>query len=323
MSTATESLQRYEFHHPLMGTEFKIVLYAADGPAANQAAQAAFERVGELNRIMSDYDPESEINLLAQGAPHSAALRISEDLLAVLNLAHEVSTVSGGAFDVTIGPFTRLWRRAKRQRQLPDPARLKKASCAVGYEHLKLAVSDRSVQMMRSGMRLDLGGIAKGYATDQALKLLRARGFDRALVDGGGDMSIGAPPPHRVGWAVAVAGVPPDGPPLVVLSLQNCGIATSGDAWQAVEIGKRHYSHIVDPHSGIGLTHSCSVSIIAKTGIMADAMASAVSVMGSNAGMALINRREYVEGVIVTADDVGQKIRESEGFADIPIAKRD
>ena len=284
----SEPLERYEYEQALMGTSFRIVLYASAESEAAQAAQAAFSRVGELNALLSDWDPESELSRLGRaseaGAP-TAWIPLSEELYAVLEAAEEVSRASDGAFDVTVGPYVRLWRRARRQFELPSTERLERARTSVGHGFLELDPERRAARLLAADMRLDLGGIAKGYALDEALRVLRERGLGRALVDGGGDLLLGEPPPGKAGWRVAVEGQSSR------LVLSQCSLCTSGDVYQHVELDGVRYSHLVDPRTGGALTHQRQVSVIAASGMEADALASALSVMGQDEGFELAARR--------------------------------
>jgi thiamine biosynthesis lipoprotein len=198
----------------------------------------------------------------------------------VLVEARRVAEATGGAFDVTAGPFVRLWRRSVRQGELPSEARLAEARAASGWDKLVLHEQGRSVELLAADMRLDLGGIAKGYALDEALAVLRANGIDAALVDGGGDVIAGDPPPGEVGWRVLVSPRGPGGEAEMLLILANEAVATSGDVEQFVEIDGRRFSHIVSTATGLGLEHRVSASVIAPTGMRADALATAVCVLG-------------------------------------------
>jgi thiamine biosynthesis lipoprotein len=189
---------------------------------------------------------------------------VSDDLRDVLRAAVAVSEASDGAFDVTVGPLVALWRAARATGRLPDAAALEAARAKVGWR--KLEVRGNHVELA-PGMRLDLGGIGKGYAADAALATLRARGVERALVDIGGDLALGEGP-----WTVRVAGEPRE--------LERCGVAASGDTERFVEVDGVRYSHLLDPRTGLGLTHGIEVTVIAPTATEADAWASAASVLG-------------------------------------------
>jgi len=287
---ATE-LNRFEFNEPQMGVPFRIVLYAPDKPTADQAARAAFGRIKQLNDILSDYDTDSELSRLSQTAGSGRAVQVSADLWFVLKRAQELAQRTDGAFDVTVGPVVSLWRKARREKKLPDPAKLAEALKAVGYRKLVLDPQRHAARLLVPYMRLDLGAIAKGYAVDAALKVLRARGVTRALVSGGGDMVAGDAPPGKRGWRIELAPLDvTNAPPVRFVWLANAGLATSGDLFQHLEIDGKRYSHIVDPHTGIGLTDHSLVTVIAPDGITADGLSTAISVLGPKGGARLVEK---------------------------------
>src|SRR5262245_57452191 len=197
-------LTRFEFTEPHMGTLFRIVCYAGEVNIARLAANAAFSRIAELDDIMSDYSPTSELTRLSQlaGGPPQ---EVSPDLFYVLCKAQQMARMTDGAFDVTVGPIVSLWRRARRQHELPNSDRLTQALGRIGFRKLQLDEATHSVQLSESGMVLDLGGIAKGYAVDEALKVLVRSGMSSSLVAAGGDIAVASPPPDSDGWTVAIS----------------------------------------------------------------------------------------------------------------------
>ena len=309
--------ERFQFTQVEMAVPIKIVLYSADASTATRAAEAAFARIHDLNGKLSDYDPQSELRRLCQSTGSGGKCPISEDLWQVLNYAQSLGQRSEGAFDVTIGPVVRLWRRARRNGQLPSPEQLASARSLVGHDLLHVDPEQHYATLLKEEMRLDLGGIAKGYAVDEALGVLEKFGIKRALVDAGGDMVLGDPPPDRPGWRIGIARLEMDGPPTRVLSLANTAIATSGDSWQFVEIDGRRYSHIVDPRTGLGLTDHSSVTIIAPDGMVADALASAVSVLGPKKGLELIERMPECAALIIRAPHGKIETFQSQGWASV------
>ena len=276
-----------------MGVTARIVLYAPDEEAARSAAGAAFARIAALDEVMSDYRPSSELMRLS-GSAGGPPVRVSADLFSVLFQARGLSRLSGGAFDVTAGPLVVLWRRAREIGALPAEPELRAASTLVGWEKLELDPIARTARLTRPGMRLDLGGIAKGYAADEALGALRRLGIDRALVELGGDIVVGAAPPGASSWVVTLH----DGGHRSV-SLTGAAISTSGDTEQYLEIRGRRYSHIVDPRTGVGLTHRLAVTIVAPSGVLADGLSTMLSVLGPRAGIPLVE--SHFPGVRVYA----------------------
>ena len=273
-SASGQAPKRLAFKKPLMGTEVSIILYAADSIAATEAVESAFTRITELNNYLSDYLRESELSRLSN--THDQLVQVSDDLWQVLYTAQEIAHASKGAFDVTAGPLTLLWRRAMRRGMLPDSTDLSEAMMAVGYEYLQLDVGSQSARLQKENMRLDLGGIAKGNVADQALEVLVKEGFSSAAVDAGGDIALGEAPPNSDGWSIEVFSEESGTRKII---LKNCGIAVSGDAYRHLDYQGVRYSHILDPETGYGVTHERKVAVIAPNAMIADAWASAYSVM--------------------------------------------
>jgi thiamine biosynthesis lipoprotein len=302
--------ERYEFESKHMGTTFRVVLYATDRPTAEKAAKAVFARVDELERVMSDYDAKSELMRLcrANDAEPGKPVAVSKDLFKVLRTAQEVSRKSDGVFDVTVGPLVRLWRIARRTQQLPDPKELAEAKTKVGYEKVFLDPEKRTVTMKVPGMRLDLGGIGKGYAADEGLAVLRDLGISRALVAASGDIAVGDPPPGADAWAVEIAPIG-KGMPARRVKLANAAVSTSGDLEQFVEIGGVRYSHVLDPKTGLGLTGRRSVTVIARRGVQADSLSKAASVLPPEKALALIDSIDGAATSIAVKESDEAKVR--------------
>ncbi len=273
--------QRFEYTEIHMGVEARVVLHAPDAASAKQAARAAFDRIAILDSILSDYRPDSELmRVCADG--RTGRRTVTPDLYRVLRRARDIAMRSDGAFDVTVGPLVRLWRQARHEHRLPDPSSIAAAMNRVGHAYLVVDDTAPAIELLRPGMLLDLGGIGKGFAADEALAVLAAAGHTRSLVDIGGDIAVGDAPPGGTGWRIS------SGASQQALHLANCGIATSGDTEQFVEIDGVRYSHIVDPATGLGLTNRAAVTVIAADATTADALASAVSVLGPRRGRALL-----------------------------------
>lgn len=326
---ATPALERHEFVANKMGTEFRLVLYARDETRAARAAELAFARIDELEMCLSDYSAESELSRLparswALGASRPVA--VSADLWRVLVAAAEVSRSSEGAFDISVGPLVRLWRRARRQQRLPDAQRLERALATVGHEWIVLEEAPRGrvpathhARLAVEGMRLDLGGIAKGFALDQALAVLRAAGIECALVDGGGDVRVGRAPPGRDAWHVRI-----EAPGTALgLALVDSALATSGDAFQFFELEGVRYSHIIDPRTGQALTNGVTVSVIARDGMTADSVASAASVLGPQRGPEWVEGLAGAEARFVWLENAALRTCETTGFKRMMAAQQE
>ncbi len=321
---SAQPLEGYIFTRAQMGTQFKIVLYAPDSVLARRAADAAFARIDTLNQHLSDYLNDSELSRLSATAGSGQDVPLSEALWTVLQTAQHLAAETDGAFDVTVGPLTRLWRWAMRRGRLPPEDELAQARAATGYRYLTLDSTARTARLERPGMRLDLGGIAKGYATDEALKVLRAHGLSRALVDGGGDIRLGDPPPDKHGWRVEISTVRAGGEKATEKRLlARCAIATSGATYRYVEVDGIRYSHILDPRTGMGLTDERLVTVIAPTGTQADALASALSVLSPDDGLVLAAGVPDVAARIIWRAGMGYRQRQSSSFEASFVSQRD
>jgi thiamine biosynthesis lipoprotein len=285
-----------------MGTLVSIKLYAAGSEQAKTAFRAAFARIAELDAALSDYQPESELNRVCRTAV-GTPVTVSNDLIRVLAASQKLAEETGGAFDITLGPVIRLWRQARRDRRLPGAAALHAAAAHCGYRKLRLDAARQTVMLDEPGMQLDLGGIAKGYAADAALAVLAGMGIRRALVAASGDLAFGDPPPGQHGWKIGFDS------PACVRYLSNAAVSTSGDEEQHLDIGGQRYSHIIDPATSMGLTSPITVNIVARRGVDADALATAVSVLGAERGLAFVEARPGVAARIVT-----DRVIESSGW---------
>ena len=288
---ADRQTNRFEFTEPQMGVPFRIVLYTDTAQRARAAADAAFSRVKELNDCFSDYDTDSELNRLSASSGKGRTMTVSVDLWRILVLSQDIARLTDGAFDITVGPYVGLWRVARRQKKLPDPARLAAASESVGFEKLKLFPSDRTVLLTAPLMRLDLGGIAKGYAVDEAFRVLEGRGMRRMLIAASGDIRVGEPPPGEAGWSIELADPTPTASPPRQLLLRNLAVSTAGDLSQHLDLDGVRYSHIVDPKAGVGLTNQMLVTVIADDCTTSDTLDTTVCVMGPQLGRKLLKNR--------------------------------
>lgn len=313
---------RYSYGEPHMGTRFRIALYATDEATARTAAAAAFRRIAELDGIMTDYRTTSELMRLCRdpaALPGGAGVHVGSDLLTVLAHAQEVSQASDGAFDVTVGPLTHLWRRARINHQMPDAAALQSARELVGYRKLHVDSKTHTVHLDKPGMILDLGGIGKGYAADAALQTLSQHGITSALVAAGGDIAVSGPPPGAAGWSIGIAPLDdPTATPKRYLLLHAAAVSTSGDVEQHLDVDGKRYSHIIDPRTGIGLVGDSSVTVVAPRGLIADPLTKVVSVLGPDRAFPIIDSVEGASALVVRKTGKGEETYASKRFAAVP-----
>lgn len=319
-STTEEAEPRLlTFQQPGMGTLFTIRAWSPDrgggDEALERAVDKAFAEVERLDGIYSDYRPDSELNRLA-AAPAGEWHPVSGELFALLQRCESLHRETDGAFDPTVGPLVRLWRRARKNHRLPTEEELAEARSRFGFDRLDLDPETRSVRKEAERMIFDLGGIAKGVAADAALRILREEGFPRALVAASGDIALGDPPPEAEGWTIGLESLDlsVEKQDLETVILANAAVSTSGDTRQFVEIDGVRYSHIVDPGTGLGLTERIAVSVIAPDATTSDSCATAASILGAKRGLQFIENTRGIEGRITTLEE-GREIRlRSHGF---------
>ncbi len=292
-----QALERFDFSAPLMATTFRISVHADTKAQAETAADAAFKRIAALNAVFSDYEPNSELMQLCSAGPNKS-FKASDDLYTLISHSLEFARLTEGALDITCGNLTHLWRRTKRTHKLPPADRLQQALTATDWHAVQMDDKAHTITLLKPGMLLDLGGIAKGYAADAGLRVLREHGLTRALVMAGGDIAIGDPPPGEDAWEIKLRQFASAAPEekLESVRLHNCGVSTSGDLYQFTEIDGVRYSHIVSPQTGLGLTERIACSVIAPDCMTSDALDTAICVMGKERGLKMAAQ---VKGVTV------------------------
>lgn len=277
ISSANAQEQRYTFEKGLMGSPFKLVVYAPTDSVAQLAADRAFKRVEELNEIMSDYRDGSEINRLSATSGSGQWVEVSKDLFDILAISQDISAKTGGVFDATLGPVVQMWRHATRKGIFPGEDEIRDALARTGYAKLKMDPKTRRVMLTQTGMRLDIGGLGKGYAAEEAIKEVKKLGITSAMMDAGGKIVLTDPPPGTKGWNINVSN---GSDSLQAMQLSNVSLATSGPTYRYMEYKGVRYSHIVDPKTGIGLLFHVRTTVISPDGTVADALATAFSVAG-------------------------------------------
>jgi FAD:protein FMN transferase len=320
---APAKLHRYEAVEPHMGTLVRVTVYTPDERTAKAAFRAAFDRIRALDGILSDYKPDSELNRIATTAIYRS-MPVSADLFTVLRASQELAEATDGAFDVTQAPVIQLWREARRTGRMPEAAALREAAARAGFRKLHLDARKRTVRFEAEGMALDVGGIGKGYAASEAIEALDALGVRSALVAVSGDLAFSDAPPGERGWRIgihsgdpAALGVP------AVLELTNAAVSTAGSTEQHADISGRRYSHIIDPSSRMGLVDDMTVTVVAPHGLEADGLDTAVSVLGAERGLALIESHPAAAALIIEHTSTGTRVRQSSGFVKLTAGRRD
>ena len=271
--------KKFLFTQTKMGSPLNIIIVEKDSNNATILAQQCFQLVDSFSHIYSDYDTTSELSMLCN-SNSSYPKKVSPALLDILLLSKKAFQKSQHCFDISIGRLSLLWRKSRKEHAFPSATMVAEAKNNVGFQYLQIDSANKTVSILKPGLRLDLGGIAKGYIAQKIINFLHLKGVHSALVDAGGDISMSGAPPHSNGWVVGV-NVPEQTDELLntKLSLQNISVATSGDAYQYIVHDGKKYAHIIDPRTGYGVSFQRNVTVIAKDGTTADWLATACSIL--------------------------------------------
>lgn len=274
----------------LMGTLCDVTIYHADPLAAERASAAALDEMERVDRLLSNYDPRSELSAMNREASRSP-YRVSDELFAFVKRSGQYVDETSGAFDPTVGPLVRAWGFFGSSPVRPSDAAIAAARAVSGFSKVRLDESARTVSYDAAGMEFDPGGIGKGYAVDRAVAVLRALGITSALVSAGGStiFAIGHPP-DRTAWRIAVADPANVERPLLYVHLRDAAVSTSGVAQRSLRDGARRFSHIFDPRTGQPVEGMCQASVITPEATASDALTKAAFVLDRDAVLRLFTR---------------------------------
>jgi thiamine biosynthesis lipoprotein len=271
--------KKYSYSELKMGSPFNIIIVSADSVKANHLARKSYALVDSLSHIFSNYDSSSELSKINASAG-LLPYKMSPAMLDLVQKAKQAFIQSKGAYDISIGPLSSLWRNARKSKDFPNTNTVLASKKLVGLAQVKINKRLGTIFLPSAGMQLDFGGIAKGYIAQWVINYLKTSGVQQALADAGGDIVMSGAPLNTKGWIIGV-NLPETTDDLVSkkLQLSNTAVATSGDVYQYFEKEGVKYSHIINPLTGYGVTNLRNVTIIAKTGATADWLATACSIL--------------------------------------------
>jgi FAD:protein FMN transferase len=283
----------------IMGTRITVELWADDKARGDAAIDAVLDEMRHVDDSMSTYKPTSEVSQVNANAA-AAPMPITKELFDLLVTAKEYSVITDGAFDITYASVGYLYDFRRHQR--PDEQQITQALPAVDYRHLQLDAKKQTVHFSQKGVRIDLGGIAKGYSVDRGIDVLKSLGFTRAYVSAGGDSRIIG---DRFGkpWMVGIRD-PRKGAGEVItrIPLVDAAISTSGDYERFFEEDGVRYHHIIDPHTGHSASKVRSATIIGPAAVRTDGLSKTAFVLGPDKAMEIYNRIEDIDAIIVKLD---------------------
>jgi thiamine biosynthesis lipoprotein len=305
-----QPLRKFEATRSMMNTFVTITVYSLDEQAAEEAIQAAFARMVEIERIASIFNEESEAFRLNQ---EGRLTEPSDDLRQLITMSVEYYQLTDGYFDITVQPLLDLWESGLWQESQPmQELRISETMALVGSD--KIVVTDDEIFFSLEGMKITLGGIAKGYAAEEALEVLANMGIEHALVNAGGDISTLDAKPKGEPWSINLVNPDDTTQSLANFIVIDKAVATSGNYERYFDPDKEAH-HIIDPKTGFSAQESISVTVVAESLVRADALATAIFAMGPEAGIELVESLERTEALIVGADRTKVKVYVSSGLA--------
>ena len=290
-----QSIENHQFRY-MMGTSIEVQAFGGEEAARRAAIEEAFAAFAEIDRLMSNYRDDSELARVNRIAA-SGAVVVSEPMFAVLDAARRVSAASNGAFDITVGPLVRAWGFHDKQPRIPTDGELAAVRSLVDYRQVLLDKTLRTVRFSRTGIEIDLGGIAKGFAVEIAAGILRRKGLD-GFIDAGGNQYLLGVPPGKKTWTVGIKDPDARDRVLGVVETPEISVSTSADTSNFLVDNGRRYGHILDPRTMQPSTESLSATVLSHDGTLADAMSKAAFILGPKDGLALIDAFPDMSAVI-------------------------
>lgn len=297
VSEAGEAI--YKKSQRLMGTEMEITVVSADEKKAHKAIDAAFEEISRIERMMSAYISGSQISMINKSAGEKP-VKSDAELIGLVKRAVEYAGMTDGGFNIAVGPLIRLWKIADGG-DIPDKDEINRAQGLINYKDIIIDEKQGTIFLRKKGMSIDLGGIAKGYASDRAKAVLKQQGVTSGIAAVAGDINAFGRKVDGSKWRIGIEHPRKKGAFIGVIELQDEAVSTSGDYERFFIKDGRRYHHIIDPKTGEPSDKCQSATVIAKEGTATDALSTGIFIMGPEKGMALVDRLKDVEAVIVDA----------------------
>lgn len=287
----------------LMGTRFEITAVGANDSIARQAVQSGIAEIKRIESLISSWDSTSETSLINRNAG-KGPVRVSYELAYLISRSRKVSALTGGAFDISYGSMDRVWRFDGSMTELPSPEEISASVEKVGFEKVIVDLKDTTVFLRDEGMKIGFGAIGKGYAANRAREIMKAVGATGGLVNAGGDLICWGESPRNRPWRVGIADPRSKQDIIAWVDISEMAVVTSGNYERFIMVNGEKYSHIIHPKTGWPVKGLQSVTVICPDAELADALATAVFVMGKEEGLSLINQLKGVECLLI--DDKGE-----------------
>ncbi|OGL46080.1 MAG: hypothetical protein A2161_17365 [Candidatus Schekmanbacteria bacterium RBG_13_48_7] len=296
------SIRDFKEIRMIMGTYVEIQIWSSQIEKAREIINEAFSAVEQVDRNMSHYRPDSIISELNRQSGSSYKIH-DRDTFQVIKTATEISKLSNGAFDITIGPLMKLWFSNRNQNMLPDQEAILNTIQSIGYKHYRLDNQSQTIFLDLQGLQFDLSAIAKGFAVDRAIEVLKKNQITRALVNAGGDLYALDPPPGKSAWNVGLRDPFDQNNIILEIPLVNSALATSGNYENFFEVDNKRYCHIIDPRTGYPVPEIASVTVKSDSAVMTDALATTFFVMGYPEGLKMAESMTNTEIVMIACEN--------------------
>jgi len=303
MAASQSPLLEYNKVTLMMGSRFEIIAVSSDSLAAAEAIDAGYHEINRIEQLISSWLPHSQTSKINNMAG-KAGVKVSKELYDLIYRSLKVSALTNGAYDISFAGMEPLWKfDGQEVYRFPDSARLAKAAQIANYKKILLNSAKSTVFLAEPGMKIGFGSIGKGYAANQAMSVMKAFGINSGMVNAGGDLITWGKNKEGKAWSIGIADPNAKDQMFAWLSIQDMALVTSGDYEKYFIYRNERYGHILDPRTGYPSKGIKSVSILCQDVELADALATAVYVMGEQKGMALIDQLNGIEGLIIADDD--------------------
>jgi thiamine biosynthesis lipoprotein len=295
----------------LMGTTVEIKARGEDGPRTQAAINEAYDEIARIEALMSHWRDDSDLARVNAGAGRTP-VKVPPEMLEVVKRAIGVSRVTGGTFDITVESVSRLWRIEEEEPRIPKPEEIEGALGQVGYRHIHIDEEKGTIYLDQPGVRIGLGGIAKGYAVDRAMGKLRVRGIRSAMIAAGGDMALQGRD-GQAPWRIAIKDPRRPWRNIGWFHASDTTVHTSGDYERFTTLKGKRYHHILDPRRGYPASGAQAVTLVTPDGTLGDALCTGVFVLGATEGLRLVESLPEVDALVI---DSKGKIRMSGAMRD-------
>lgn len=294
-----------EFKRPqkLMGNAFEITVISDDEKAANQHIDDAIQEIRRIEKLLTTFNEESQTCLINQNAGIQP-VKVDREVFDLIDRSIRISSITDGYFDISYGGIDKsFWNFDREMKHLPDPALVKEHLKLVNYKNILLDRENQTVFLKEKGMRIGFGGIGKGYAAEMAKRLLQEKGVSSGIVNASGDLTTWGNQANGKPWTIGIADPDNAKQPFSYMNITDMAVATSGNYEKFVIIDGKKYSHTINPKTGMPVSGIKSVTIFCPNAEIADAMATPVSIMGTDAALHLINQINHLECIIIDDQD--------------------